>query len=492
MKKVSPEVKESAPAVACSVPVNAGLKSAGGGFSPVSGRSPDRNPKKINSIDTVDRLLLRKAASPTYNKVKINIDTNSFEAFVGSDLDFDIVCSKYVHHEASKFKNFKAGIDIVASKKEAGGEISSESIGLFESSLDLSSIETTVWKGPAEAGPEAGVDISPILRKNIALQRVHTDQNKLSLFLLKSIVYLILNRNSDMKSHKEKCKHINEFIGKVAENGQDIKNCLEQFIRPKINDALIDNLIRLVSQFTVSFLLKCNTDIKLITSALSEIDNYYLAKDNEDEIRKSCSDLENDFSIFYSLYRMEYYSDPETTSSIRVRDKTTTKLSSLTNPQDFELAEKARKKAGVKRAYEDFRSFLWEKCPEGIKMTAFKNIFSMTCKELKNMYTLYDSSCVSVSDKSQSFLNKSKAIKLEKDIINSINNIGKYFNADDIQQYFIDSLFKRGSDARLIDGSFDANDFAICWDSIERGIPLLEGETLSWDSFPQYLVRKVR
>ena len=26
----------------------------------------------------------------------------------------------------------------------------------------------------------------------------------------------------------------------------------------------------------------------------------------------------------------------------------------------------------------------------------------------------------------------------------------------------------------------------------ERGIPLLEGETLSWDSFPQYLVRKVR
>ena len=76
MKKVSPEVKESAPAVACSVPVNAGLKSAGGGFSPVSGRSPDRNPKKINSIDTVDRLLLRKAASPTYNKVKINTNIN--------------------------------------------------------------------------------------------------------------------------------------------------------------------------------------------------------------------------------------------------------------------------------------------------------------------------------------------------------------------------------------------------------------------------------
>ena len=438
--------------------------------------SPPRS-KTATSVNTDERLFKRMSGTrfPASAGVKVNIDTNLLVDTVDSNPNFGIICSQYVLDEAFKVKNFKGGINIVASKKINNTTVDKGAISLVDSSINLESIETDVWQD-SEAGVPAAerstFNLGYLLNSNIYLTGRSKIEKEVINFLFRSISYLIINKNSATESHKDKIKVLQEFIIFFKSADGFDSSIIDKLLSDNLNiiSSDIELLITKIFLLGESSLLRISDAINTVKIKLTKIDHSYFINDNAAELRANCTELENDFSVFYFLYRMEYYSNYEKASIMKSPDLKLPKLSSSTSPEKFKEIASCLKLAGVKCAYEDFMTFLFPKCGIAVTKGEFKKSLSDMYDELKYSYALYDNNCKIKNIKYTHKGLKEKSIATEKETIRK--HMRKYFSINEIQSHFLDYIFNENNSDKLIDGAFDANDFAICWDSIKMGVPL--------------------
>lgn len=434
----------------------------------------------LTDLGTVARVKhLKKSKINVYEKLPLIIDSSGYyimdkskEGGISAFLDtITPLAAQETMLETTRQMNYKGGINVLVELEDITGPDGSqtsktekiadnvEKYRVLPSNIRLTPVSTYSLPTNHEFS---------IFFRNSHLMLEYPGIQKLCFSSIVNAIgfYKIYKGSTD---YAKKLELIEELIGRLISIGFDF---------PPVDTITSENL----KGFLDSLKTFCDEHysfeyvdkyVKEFKENLVQLDTRSFLEVNSGLIRDTLGSYTNELSPFYYFYRMGVLSD-----NIHQQEISSPTL----NKAGFKREGKANKQ--ISDSFVAFLNLIINRMPQKLSVKEVKQNVRDNIKELYDKYSAVDSlanAILSDTEKDLFSLEKSEDFqRLLSELKNAesefLKKIGfEHVTVNDTLDIFKDNILN-GSDNisdSIIDKKFDGNDFAICWDAVTNGLPVL-------------------